>query len=67
MTTGRAGGPAAAGPGRPAAGRPRVMLLVGPATYRAGAFLGAAERLGLDVVQAVDLPEALAVCSACRI
>ena len=60
MTTGRAGGPAAAGPGRPAPGRPRVMLLVGPATYRAGAFLGAAERLGLDVVQAVDLPDALA-------
>ena len=39
---------------------PRVVLLMSPATYRAGAFLTAAERLGLDVVRAIDLPEALA-------
>jgi biotin carboxylase len=40
--------------------RPRVVLLLGPATYRAGAFLAAAERLGLDVVQAIDVPAPLA-------
>ncbi|MEA2527833.1 MAG: hypothetical protein QOF73_5060, partial [Thermomicrobiales bacterium] len=40
--------------------RPRVILLMGPATYRAGAFLAAAERLGLDVVQAIDVPAPLA-------
>ncbi len=51
-------------PDRPAgvlpAGSRRVVLLMSPATYRAGAFLGAAERLGLEVVQAIDLPETLA-------
>ncbi len=31
-----------------------------PATYRAGAFLDAAERLGLEVIRAIDLPETLA-------
>ncbi len=41
-------------------GRSKVVLLMSPATYRAGAFLGAAERLGLEVVQAIDLPETLA-------
>lgn len=30
-----------------------------PATYRSGAFLGAAERLGLEVVRVLDLPDAL--------
>ncbi|HEY7035438.1 MAG TPA: ATP-grasp domain-containing protein [Thermomicrobiales bacterium] len=40
--------------------RPRVILLMGPATYRAGAFLAAAERLGLDVVQGIDVPAPLA-------
>ncbi|MDP9364278.1 MAG: hypothetical protein M3Q10_08660, partial [Chloroflexota bacterium] len=40
--------------------RPRVVLLMGPATYRAGAFLAAAERLGLEVVHGIDLPDALA-------
>jgi len=40
-------------------GAPRVVLLMSPATYRAGAFLGAAERLGLEVVQGIDLPESL--------
>jgi biotin carboxylase len=39
--------------------RPRVVLLMSPATYRAGAFLDAARSLDLDVVQALDLPEAL--------
>lgn len=35
------------------------MLLMGPATYRAGAFLDAASGLDLDVVQVLDLPEKL--------
>ena len=39
--------------------RPRVLLLMGPATYRAGAFLSAAEDAGIEVVQGVDLPPAL--------
>ena len=57
---------ASAGPAAPvvlaAAGarRPRVALLLSPATYRAGAFLAAAERLGLEVVRGLDLPDALA-------
>jgi biotin carboxylase len=37
----------------------RVLLLFSPATYRAGAFLEAARQLGLEVVQGVDMPEAL--------
>lgn len=37
----------------------RVILLMSPATYRAGAFLGAAQRLNLEVVVGVDLPETL--------
>jgi biotin carboxylase len=40
--------------------RRRVILLAGPATYRAGAFLTAAARLELDVVRAIDLPRPLA-------
>jgi len=36
------------------------MLLTTPTTYRASAFMSAAEGLGLDVVQALDLPEQLA-------
>src|SRR5215204_2391022 len=40
--------------------RPRVVLLASPATYRAGAFLQAAARLDLDVIQATDTPQALA-------
>jgi biotin carboxylase len=39
--------------------RQRVVLLMSPATYRAGAFLGAAKRLGLEVVVGIDLPETL--------
>src|SRR5215218_2254352 len=40
--------------------RPRVVFLASPATYRAGAFRQAAERLDLEVVQATDTPQALA-------
>jgi len=42
--------------------RPRVVLLAGPSTYRAGAFLQAAARLELDVVQAIDTPQELTSC-----
>ncbi len=38
----------------------RILLLMSPATYRAGAFLGAAGRLQLEVVVGIDLPETLA-------
>src|SRR5574340_1094744 len=37
----------------------RVLLLMSPATYRAGAFLSAARTLHLDVVVGLDLPETL--------
>src|SRR5947209_3138321 len=40
--------------------RHRVLLLMSPATYRAGAFLHAAENLHLAVVVGIDLPETLA-------
>lgn len=40
--------------------RPRVVLLMGPATYRANAFLVAADRLGLDVAQGIDVPAPMA-------
>jgi biotin carboxylase len=40
--------------------RPRVLLLMSPATYRAGAFLEAAGRLGIEAIQGVDLPAELA-------
>lgn len=46
--------------GTPPTGNPCVMLLMGPATYRAGAFLAAAKRLGLNVVTGVDVPQPLA-------
>lgn len=38
----------------------RVLLLLAPASYRAGAFLDAARKLGLEVVQGVDIPDELA-------
>ncbi len=38
----------------------RVLLLFSPASYRIQPFMEAANRLGLEVVQGVDLPEALA-------
>ncbi|HXL37364.1 MAG TPA: ATP-grasp domain-containing protein [Ktedonobacteraceae bacterium] len=37
----------------------RVLLLMSPATYRAGAFLSAARTLKLEVVVGIDLPETL--------
>ncbi len=37
----------------------RVLLLFSPATYRAEAFLEAARQLDLEVIQGVDMPEAL--------
>jgi biotin carboxylase len=40
--------------------RKRVLLLMSPATYRAGAFLSAAQHLNLEVVVGIDLPEQLA-------
>jgi biotin carboxylase len=40
--------------------RKRVLLLMSPATYRAGAFLQAARHLNLEVVVGIDLPESLA-------
>lgn len=41
-------------------GRKRVLLLLSPLTYRAGAFLAAAERLDLEVVKGIDMPKSLA-------
>lgn len=38
----------------------RIILLMTPATYRAGAFLSAARRLNLEVVVGINLPETLA-------
>lgn len=40
--------------------RKRVLLLMSPSTYRAGAFLSAAQSLKLEVVVGLDLPESLA-------
>lgn len=37
-----------------------IVLLMGPATYRANAFLAAAERLGLDVTRGIDVPAPMA-------
>ena len=37
----------------------RILLLMSPATYRAGAFLSAARSLNLEVVVGIDLPETL--------
>jgi len=39
--------------------RKRILLLMTPATYRSGAFLNAAQRLNLEVVVGIDLPETL--------
>ncbi len=41
-------------------GKKRVLLLLSAHTYRGGAFLEAAESLGLEVVRGVDVPEELA-------
>ncbi len=40
--------------------RKRVLLLMSPATYRAGAFVSAAQRLHLELVVGIDLPQTLA-------
>ncbi|MGZ6363292.1 MAG: ATP-grasp domain-containing protein [Ktedonobacterales bacterium] len=40
--------------------RKRLLLLVSPNTYRAGAFLEAANRLDVEVVRGIDAPEDLA-------
>ena len=40
--------------------RPKVVVLMSPSTYRAGAFAAAGERIGLDLVQGIDLPDELA-------
>src|SRR5947207_343453 len=37
----------------------RIILLMSPATYRAGAFLSAAKHLNLEIVVGIDLPETL--------
>ncbi|RIK36793.1 MAG: phosphoribosylglycinamide synthetase, partial [Chloroflexi bacterium] len=36
-----------------------VLLLMSPATYRAGAFMAAADALGIDAISIVDTPDAL--------
>jgi len=36
-----------------------VIALMSPATYRAGVFAEAAQRIGLDLVRAIDLPDDL--------
>ncbi len=38
----------------------RVLLLIGSRTYRAQAFVDAADKLGLEVVKGIDLPSDLA-------
>lgn len=38
---------------------PRILLLMSPATYRAAAFLSAAEHLGVDAISVLDMPERL--------
>src|SRR5690242_21215211 len=38
----------------------RVLFLFSPASYRTSPFVEAAKRLGLEVVQGMDMPEALA-------
>ena len=37
----------------------RVLLLMSPATYRAGVFLSAAKKLNIEVIVGIDLPEQL--------
>ncbi|HEY1390085.1 MAG TPA: ATP-grasp domain-containing protein [Ktedonobacterales bacterium] len=43
-----------------APGRKRLLLLMTPATYRAGAYFDAAQHLDTEVVRGLDLPKALA-------
>jgi biotin carboxylase len=37
----------------------RILLLMSPATYRAGAFLSAAKKLNIEAIVGIDLPEQL--------
>lgn len=39
---------------------PSVIALMSPSSYRGGAFAAAAQRIGLDLVRAIDLPAPLA-------
>ncbi|HKW22679.1 MAG TPA: ATP-grasp domain-containing protein [Ktedonobacterales bacterium] len=41
-------------------GRKRLLLLMTPATYRAGAYFDAAQHLDTEVVRGLDLPKAVA-------
>ena len=41
-------------------GRKRLLLLMTPATYRAGAYFDAAQNLDIEVIRGLDLPKALA-------
>ena len=41
-------------------GRKRLLLLMTPATYRAGAYFDAAQHLDTEVIRGLDLPKALA-------
>ena len=45
--------------GTPNTERKRLLLLVSPTTYRAGAFLEAAGKLGVEVVRGIDVPRGL--------
>lgn len=45
----------------------RVMLLMKASSYRAPAFMAAAERLGVEVVQVIDTPQSLAQKKAARL
>ncbi len=40
--------------------RKRILLLLSPLTYRANAFLAAAEHLDVDLVKGIDMPKTLA-------
>jgi biotin carboxylase len=44
----------------PESAKKRILLLMTPATYRAGAFLQAAQNLDLEVILGLDLPDSLA-------
>ena len=48
--------PTGEGASFPPNAHPCVLLLMSPATYRAGAFLNAADRLGITAIPAVDHP-----------
>ena len=41
----------------------RILLLTTPNSYRDRAFLAAAERLGVEVITASDMPRQLARCA----